>query len=151
MPQPTNEDNTGQEGSSSLTPKDANTSSHKEIDNNNNINEETKNLGSGLASFFGDLLPKRDEPVGFSTSLSDFSPAKDSANLAKTIGVEYIDGGLSYREWRSKEKDYLTKYLAQRLHPHSETQDENLESSSDNEGNPQARRMAVAFDRITFA
>ena len=136
MPQPTNEGNTEHEGSS---PKDANRPTETGTDAqqiariNNDSKEDEKNLGSGLASFFGDLFPGRDEPVEFSTSLSEFRTAKDPASQAKTIGVEYVDGGLTYKEWRSKEKGSLTKYLVRRLHPHPETQDDGLESENEDE------------------
>ena len=101
--------------------------SNSNHEDNSNANED--NLGSGLASFFGDFLPYQSdangEPIGFSTGLSKLplpdDPIQNADHIENdVIGVRYVEGGLLYSEWRRKEKEYLTEYLMLRLHPHPE-------------------------------
>ena len=88
--------------------------------NNVNVNDDDDDdLGSGLAIFFRDFVPHENEKIKstFSTGLSRLPPpAYENANIIdEARGVEYIETGLSYRQWRDFEKDYLKGFLTSRI------------------------------------
>ena len=125
--------NTGEAASTqNRSVEEGNSSSNLSRDNNGVLGDG--NLGSGLATFFGDFVPYQkdtmDQPIGFSTGLSRLpAPTIENANhIEQTIGIKYVDGGLLYSQWRNKEKEYLTDYLMQRLHPHPDNEETATES-----------------------
>ncbi len=116
-----------------------------EIDENDSKNDE-KNLGSGLAAFFGDFFPNNESSLNFSTGLSELptsDPLDHTTHIKDKIGVTYTPGGLSYNEWRRKEKESLTEYLMLRLHPHASDEENVEEDGSSSESSLDDTDVAV--------